>query len=203
MALAARSLVPAHDRNLPLADYKSPLRGPISRIGKARLESFKKDPSFRSVPFYTISVLPLRMLPFSSPRARVGCPYSCCPRLRLCTSYAGEAPPRGVGWRPQTWSGPGQREKNLDSVPVSTKHGSFLLHRASKKALIKHPLARCGTRSTSSLRLGGTDVGCFWNKPYLIPCGAIDSHDPLITLMGTIMAMMVCAYLRLMSYLLT
>ena len=48
MALAARPLVPAHDRNLPLADHKSPLRGPMSWIGRPDC-SFKRNPSFYSI----------------------------------------------------------------------------------------------------------------------------------------------------------
>jgi len=58
MALAARSLVPAHDRNLPLADDKSPLRGPIAWIGRPRLKVSKRTP--RSIPFYTPSWFYLR-----------------------------------------------------------------------------------------------------------------------------------------------
>jgi len=70
--------------------------------------------------------------------------------------------------------------KNLDLVSplAKQKQSSFLVRSASEKALITHPLARCGTRSTSSPSRLGTDVGVVLEEvvPYsIIACGAIDS----------------------------
>ena len=109
----------------------------------------------------------------------------------------------------QTWDGhqASERKKSLDSAPISTKYSSFLLHPASGKGSDHIPTRPVWHAVDIFSVFGGvgggrTDLGRFWKRPYLIACGAIDSHDPLITSMGSMMVMMARAYLRLMSYLL-